>query len=181
MKRKTRDFIQHLSHDLDEDDEGRAQQLLEESLPLVGLVVMYFNRLEKAIDSAICGAISDRSDSTGLLVIHGMQYTSKVDLYKRLCNDLHGSEADGVTSYGHLIDRLTEVGKLRNLVVHADWDNTDAEGYTYVRLRLTKRGMKQEYVQFTLESMEKVIEQIQAVHEQFDQYLSDCENFLRNA
>jgi hypothetical protein len=177
MKRKTSEFIQHLHHELDEDENANAEQLFDESLSLVGLVVMYFNRLEAAINAAICASISDRSDSKGLLVIHGMQYSAKVDLYKRLCDELHSYVSGNAPAYEKLIDKLKGVGQLRNIVVHADWTSADAQGYAYLRLKLSSSGMHQEYVQFTPEAMEKIVFQINDVHEQFDQYLSEREDF----
>lgn len=47
LNRKVTEFIQHLGHDI--EDEEAAEQYLDESLPLVGLVVMYFNTLEKVL------------------------------------------------------------------------------------------------------------------------------------
>jgi hypothetical protein len=64
MKTKTRQFVQHLSHEI--EDEDRAAAYLDDSLPLIGLVVMYFNTVEKSLDSSICEIISDRTDAPGL-------------------------------------------------------------------------------------------------------------------
>ncbi len=169
---KFKAFVQHLSHDyLDEEEEQQGFDLMWESLPLVGMVVMHFNVLEKQIDSAICEAISDRSDSMGLLVLHGMQYNSKVEMFKRFCEDLHLCVPDGAPQeYEGVIDYLTEAARLRNLVVHADWFNTDKEGYTYSRLKLTKGGMQQEYVQLTPNSLEEIVERILVAQSALDRY-----------
>ena len=158
MKSRTRQFIQHLSHDI--EDEDRAEEYLDESLPLIGLVVMYFNSLEKSLDSLICEIISDRTDAPGLIVIQKLMYASKVDLFKRFCDDFHGDFNTAPTDFNELISELIEVGKLRNLVVHADWSSTDEEGYTFVRLRASPNGMLQEYVQFSVESLEKLLERL---------------------
>ena len=168
---KFKAFVQHLSHDFDEEDEERGEELMWESLPLVGMVVMQFNVLEKQIDSAICEIISDRSDELGLLVIHGMQYSSKVELFKRLCDDLHRCLSDGAPhEYEGVIEYLVGVAQLRNMVVHADWFNTDAQGYTYSRLKLTKGGMQQEYVQLVPESLELIVERILHAQSAVDRY-----------
>ena len=87
MKNKLKQFIQHLTHDI--KDEDRAEEYLDESLPLIGLVVMYFNSLEKSLDSFICEIISDRSDASGLIVIQKLMYAAKVDLFKRFSEDFH--------------------------------------------------------------------------------------------
>ena len=58
---------------------------------------------------------------------------------------------------------------LENLVVHADWESINEENYTYVRLKISKSGMQQEYVQFTEESLKKIIELvIKARHDLYE-------------
>jgi len=59
-----------------------------------------------------------------------------------------------------LIADLKESGRLRNIVVHADWESTDNDGYTYVNLRISKNGMEQEYLQFTEDSLKEIIDLI---------------------
>jgi hypothetical protein len=167
MKTKTKQFIQHLSHDI--EDEERAEQYLDESLPLIGLVVMYFNSLEKSLDSFICEIISDRSDAPGLIVIQKLMYAAKVDLFKRFSEEFHSCFSTPA-DFNELVGELAEVGKLRNLVVHADWSNTDEEGYTFVRLKTSSNGMLQEYVQFSVESLEKLIERLIKANQQLSDY-----------
>lgn len=158
MKSRAKQFIQHLSHDI--EDEDKAEEYLDESLPLIGLVVMYFNSLEKSLDSFICEIVSDRTDAPGLIVIQKLMYAAKVDLFKRFSEDFHGCFDSTPSDFNELIGELIEVGKLRNLVVHADWNNTDEDGYTFVRLKTSSNGMLQEYVQFSVESLTKVIERL---------------------
>lgn len=167
MKSRAKQFIQHLSHDI--KDDKKAEEYLDESLPLIGLVVMYFNSLEKSLDSLICEIISDRSDAPGLIVIQKLMYAAKVDLFKRLSEDFHGCFS-APKDFNNFIQELAEVGKLRNLVVHADWGSTDEEGYTYVRLKTSANGMLQEYVQFSIGSLEKLIERLIKVNYHLSDY-----------
>jgi hydrogenase maturation factor len=156
LKKKSTHLIQHLSHEI--EDEDAAESYLDESLPLVGLVVMYFNTLEKSLDSMLCQIITDRTDVPGLITIAKLSYGAKVDLFKRFCDDFHFS-VGLVQGFNELIHSLNEVGRLRNLVVHADWQNTDDEGYTFVRIKTSSLGMEQEYVQFSAESLERIANQ----------------------
>jgi hypothetical protein len=175
MKTKTKQFVQHLSHEI--EDEDRAEAYLDESLPLVGLVVMYFNAVEKSLDSFICEIISDRTDAPGLIVIQKLMFTSKLDLFKRFCEDFHQCFDDGPPRIDKLLGELNEVAKLRNLVVHADWNSTDHEGYTFVRLKGSKKGMLQEYMQFSVDSLEELIERIIAANlllSDYWEWRSDC-------
>ncbi|NDP62969.1 hypothetical protein [Polaromonas sp.] len=167
MKNRTKQFIQHLSHDI--EDEDKAEEYLDESLPLIGLVVMYFNSLEKSLDSFICEIVSDRSDAPGLIVIQKLMYAAKVDLFKRFSEDFHRCFSTP-SDFNNLVGELVDVGKLRNLVVHADWSSTDEEGYTFVRLKSSSNGMLQEYVQFSVESLEKLIEQLINANHQLSNY-----------
>ena len=180
MKTRRTPFDQYLGHDMDtEGDE--AEEMLSATLPLVGTVVWFFNSLEKGLDSAICEAINDRSDAIGLNVIHGMAYGQKVDLYRRLCEDLHGCfSAPEVPSFDGLSAALKEAAVLRNLVVHADWSHSDAEGYTYTRLHIKRGGMMQEYTQLTPDSMEQVIRRIQHASELFDAYFFERTELMRD-
>ena len=156
MKTKKKEFIQYLFHEIENEEE--VEKFVESSiLPSIGYVVMYFNALEKALDNIICQLISDRTDSPGLIIIHKMTYSSKVDLFKRFCDDLHSSIDLSIESYDELINDLKESGRLRNLVVHAGWENTDDDNYTYINLRISKNGMHQEYVQFSERSLTKII------------------------
>jgi hypothetical protein len=158
MKTKLKEFVQHLYHEV--EDEEKAEEYIDEALTYIGIIVMYFNSLEAALDSVLCENFMDRSDSTGLIVLNKMNYAAKVELLKRFCDDFHTCQPKPIEGYDELINNLKESGRLRNLVVHANWEATDEEGYTYVRLKMSKSGMHQEYMQFSKESLEKVIELI---------------------
>lgn len=160
MKQKKKKFIQHLHHEIEIENEVETEKYLENSLPLIGYIVMYFNGLEKALDSIICEIFTTRSDSTGLIVLHKMTYSTKVDLFKRFSDDLHSGCDFTIDNYDILIQNLKESGRLRNLVVHADWENTDNDGYTYINLKISKNGMEQEYIQFAEESLTEIIKLI---------------------
>lgn len=175
MKRKFKDFIQHLGADI--EDEAAAEAYLEESLPLVGMIVMYFNALEKSLDSLICFIISDRTDEPGLIVLQGSNYAAKVDLLKRFSESFHRA-FEVPPAYGGLVEGLLEVGKLRNLVVHADWQNTDEEGFTYFRVKAAGGAMHEEYVQLTAEALGRLVDRIWEVRQQLDEYETQRTNLL---
>jgi len=63
-----------------------------------------------------------------------------------------------------------ESGRLRNLVVHADWENTDDDSYTYVNLKIKKGNIEQEYAQFSEDSLNKIINLIIEVQENLYEY-----------
>ena len=168
MKTKTRQFVQHLAHEIEDQDLAAAH--LDDSLPLIGLVVMYFNTVERSLDSQICEIISDRTDTPGFIVIKKLLFSAKLDLFKRFSDDFHQCFANESSNFNELTTELSEIARLRNLVVHADWSSTDEEGYAFVRLKGTKGGMVQEYVQFSVESLQKLIDRIIAANNLLSDY-----------
>jgi hypothetical protein len=62
--------------------------------------------------------------------------------------------------YTAIISKLNECSQLRNKVAHANWESMDEQGYTFVKLNISKNGLKQEYLQFTRESLEKIVDLI---------------------
>jgi hypothetical protein len=99
-----------------------------------------------------------------------MQYATKVDLFHRFCDDFHRAFTVENEHYPELISKLKEVGRLRNIVVHADWESTDEEGYTFVRAQINKQGIKQQYVQFSQDSLDKIVDLIGEARQQLESY-----------
>jgi hypothetical protein len=141
-------------------DTDDAYEYVEELLPLIGEVVLFFNALESDIDDLICSDISDRSDHKGLLVLHNMMYATKVDLYERFKSEELRICGWDLPVFKELISKLRECGTLRNRVVHANWEYTNKEGYTHVRFKMGRDGLEHEFLQFSVESLKGVIEKI---------------------
>jgi len=160
MKIKRIAFQQHLSHDIDDSEQEGIDEYLYNAMPLIGLIVMRFNGLEKHLDSVLCERFTDRTDQLGLIVINKLNYASKIDLFKRLSDDILLTSGVKIVEYIKLINNLKECGRLRNIVVHADWENTDEKGYTFLNVKINQEGTIQEYIQFTLESLNKIYELI---------------------
>ncbi len=167
-KTKLTEFIQHLYHEI--DDEEKAEEYIENSIPFIGLIIMYFNSLESSLDSVLCENFTDRTDATGLIVLNKMGFSAKIDLLKRFCDDFQVSLNKELEGYERLINDLKESARLRNLVAHANWQSTNEEGYAFVRLKMSKKGMQQEYVQFTEESLQKIIELILETRSNLDDF-----------
>jgi len=141
-------------------DTEEAYDYVQNLLPLIGEVILFFNSLEFDLDEVICENISDRTDHKGLLVLHNMMYATKVDLYERFRSEELRQCGWEIPAFAGVISHLRECGTLRNRVVHANWQHTDEEGYTHVRFKIGKQGLEHELVQFSIESLEQIIEKI---------------------
>jgi hypothetical protein len=169
MKTKRKRFIQHLEHD-DVENDDKVWDFLDEALPKIGLVIMYFNGLEKQLDSLLCQIFSDRTDAPGLIILQNMQYSAKVNLFSRFSDELHRDVGEVPPSYKGLLDNLRNAAKQRNIIAHADWESMDDEGYAYSTIRFSDGGMEQEYIQLTSATLESIIEAIQDVRDQLLRY-----------
>lgn len=176
MKKKRKQYVQHLDHEI--DDEDKIWDYLDDSLPNVGLIVMYFNGLEKSLDRMLCVTFSDRTDTTGLIVLQNMHYSAKVNLFSRFSDELHRAVGEVPKPYFGLLENLRNAAKQRNIVVHADWENTDEEGYTYSTIRFLDGGMEQEYVQLTSSTLESIVDTILAARKQLGEYWDERAEIL---
>lgn len=176
MQTKLTEFMQHLSHEI--DDEEKAEEYIENAIQFIGLIIMYFNSLESSLDSVLCENFTDRTDSTGLIVLNKMGFSAKIDLLKRFCDDFQFSLDKKLEGYEKLINDLKESARLRNLVAHANWQSTNEDGYAFVRLKMSKKGMQQEYVQFTEESLQKIIELIHSTRSNLYDFWEHRNNVL---
>jgi len=176
MKTKHRPFEQYLAHEV--EDEDQAWKHIDESLPRIGLVVMYFNGLEKVLDRMLCEMFSDRSDTPGLIVLQNTHYSAKVNLFARFSDDLHRNVGRVPTEYVKLVDKLREAARQRNIVVHADWENTNEEGFTFTNIRFSDGGMQQEYVQLSPDALEAILGTILSARVQLGKYSEAKEELL---
>ncbi len=106
----------------------------------------------------------------GLLVIHKMTYSSKVDLLNRISTQFKNDTGREIKIQKKLISNLKETGRLRNAVVHAEWENTDFEGYTHVNIKINESGINQEYLQFDETSLKSILDLINNTIDLFENY-----------
>jgi hypothetical protein len=139
-----------------QNDEGATDLFLEQTALLIGYIVHSFNSLEQLLTSTICTLLNERTDALGLIITEKLNYTAKVDLLERYVNGAQLDLKKQIPGFKELIGKLRESGQLRNAVVHADWETTDFDGYTFVKHRMGATGMEQEYRQFTPEALDKI-------------------------
>ncbi|AOE81134.1 hypothetical protein A7318_21865 [Pseudomonas lurida] len=149
-------------------DTANAYEYVSELMPLIGEVVLWFNTLEADIDNILCGFISDRTDQKGLLVVGSMMYSTKLDLFERFTSDFFRERGDQPAWLPQLLSDLRECGSLRNKVVHANWMQTNVDGYTQVKIKFSKRGLEHELVQFSKNSLDLIVGKIESTRSQLD-------------
>ncbi|MFH1997721.1 MAG: hypothetical protein ABII94_03450 [Patescibacteria group bacterium] len=157
--------------------EGASDDFLEKTAPLIGYIVHRFNTLEETLNDAICDIFHDDCHTTGLLVICKMNYSQKVDLFKRIWQTHQNLIQKKLPVFEELTNNLTKAGELRNQVVHADWESAYDDGYTRCKLKVNAKGMQHEYIQFSPEALEEILELIDKTYDLFDQYEDELQSF----
>jgi len=76
------------------------------------------------------------------------------------------------------MEDLKKSATLRNAVVHAEWENLDSAGYTYVKMNFDKNGMQQYYWQFTPQSLVEINEFIYDTYTLFGKYEDEKQEAL---
>lgn len=155
-------------------DTENGYDRIEEFIPWIGEIVVAFNGLEASLDSVLCETFSDRSDQKGLLVLHSMMYSTKVDLFKKFNDDFIRAFDWDIPSYKELISSLKECGVLRNKVVHANWEYTDDEGYTQIKYKVGNEGLEYELCKFSGESLKKITEEIYKTRYALGDFNEEC-------
>lgn len=159
--------------------DGPTQKYLDNAAPLIGYLIFSFNTLEEQLNSTICRFINERADEPGILVIYKMNYSSKIDLLDRFLTSLQRSANKNVAFFDSFLKDLRELGRLRNAVIHADWETADFKGYTFIKHNMSKWGMEQEYIQFSPASLRKIIRKIKKTYLDFNTFDNKYENLFR--
>jgi len=155
-----------LTKNLEDDNED----LLELISSHVGHLVFEFNLLEERLTSFIWLLISERSDSKGVLITHNMNYAAKVDLFDRYSSYVQNILENAISIHAKMIKDLKECGRLRNMVVHADWNSVDLDGFAFIKFRFKQNDIIQEFVQLDENSLIKIRNLVIETHNLFDEY-----------
>lgn len=176
MKKRYKPFQQHLAHDIEDLD--TSWDHIEDSLSHVGYIIMGFNGLEKDLDGMLCETLSDRTDAVGLIVIQHMQFMAKVNLFVRFCDAFHLTVGSTPMPYTTLLAKLKASATQRNIVAHADWENTDEHGFTYSKIEIDNGEMRQEYVELTPSVLTAMINAIMETRNQLEEYWTERSELL---
>ena len=166
IKQKQLQQFAFLNKYLEDDNE----EFLELIAPQIGFIVFDFNLLEERLTSFICQIINYNNDAKGLIITHNMTYSSKVDLFDRYASYTQQVLKKKKKTNKKFIEDIKESGRLRNMVVHAEWNTVDKENYTFVKLRTSKNGLIQEFAQIDYDSLINVRNKIIDTHNYFDEY-----------
>ena len=123
--------------------------------------------------------ISDSAHDKGILITQNLNYSAKVDLFNRYSEHIQHISNKEIKLHEKLIFDLKECGRLRNVVVHAEWNSVDLDCYAFVKFRFKKNDIIQEFVQLNEDSLIKIRNLIIDTHNSFDEYEEEYSKLLR--
>ncbi|NEN25743.1 hypothetical protein G3O08_19825 [Cryomorpha ignava] len=153
--------------------EGDNEDFLESISSHVGHLVFEFNLLEERLTSFLCQLFIDDYDAIGLIVTKNMGFAEKVDLLDRFAQHKQSSLEKLINGHSKLIEDLKESGRLRNMVVHAEWNTVDLEGFAHTKLRIKSGELTQEFTQLNEDALIEIRNLIIETHNAFDDYEED--------
>lgn len=178
MKRKEKYIHQYSFETKNLEDD--IDKFLDSVAPEIGYLIFDFNSLEESLTSLLCRIINDRTDSPGLIVTHGMSYSAKVDLLKRYVEHAQSVAEREIEGHKDVMAEMRECGTLRNMVVHAEWETADVDGYTLIKVKVKQGKLIQEYVQFDLESLKNIRTRITSLTDELYEYEQKYFDLWRN-
>ena len=183
LGRRSVRFGQYLGDTIAVEDEEKALDRLDDAMPLIGWVVHAFSALEQSLASHICQVINDRTDEPGVIVLQGMQFRQRVDLFDRLSKSFFSASREWFDHPTHgllrpLVDELMAVGKLRNEIVHADWGSIDEEGFASITIRMQPEGLHVSRLRLDAPLLEGVVDRIADLIHQLDDFTQAREDLL---
>ncbi len=150
--------------------EGDNDKFLKSISSHIGNVVIEFNLLEERLTALICQLIINDIDAIGLIITQNMNFSAKVDLLNRYSLYTQDIFRKKIAIHESFIEQLKESSRLRNLVVHADWNHSDLDGFTFVKIRIKDGKLDQEFIQLDEESLIYVRNKIIEPYNSFDDY-----------
>lgn len=138
------------------DDE--ATDIFIQRLYDVGWIIMLFNTLEGAVNSAVDKALDpqERRSEINHLLISEMNFSAKVSFIIRnygmlIYNDNRFEEL--IAEMEILEKKLRDAGTIRNIYAHANYGATVNEKYIQVKIKAKRNGVFYDYMRFEKEDV----------------------------
>jgi hypothetical protein len=106
-----------------EKEHRRLERHLEKIAPQIGYIAMAFNELEDTLDTVLVQYFVDDIEEIGMAVIEGRSFSDKVNLFNRLYSWTINAmeEKERIIILEDLVRDIREAARLRNMVIHAAW------------------------------------------------------------
>ena len=160
----------------------KLSQFLKEIAPRIGELVIVFNSLEESINAELVEMINQNDETIGHVVISGMSFSAKVDLFGQLyrCMFVALGTNDLVSRLDALIVDLKDAARKRNEAVHGAWLDYDVKSLSVkTKTKVRKDGVKHIQRRVALTDIEADQAFIESVEERLEQFIESKDESLR--
>lgn len=132
----------------------------------IGWFVVSFNSLDAALDWSLRELISDSfvTDEKAWILTGEMGFSQKANALLRLLRFLNRNMPhtdDETQNIDSLADRLGKAGRIRNVIVHADYTDALQEGFVLNKVRVDKEnGARSIYVRINPDRVDEYTDEI---------------------
>lgn len=107
--------------------------------PLIGYFIIDFSLLENSLNLALVEAIHSNSHEPGYVIVEKLSLWDKIDLFNKLylrMVSLQGKKGEAILSA--IRQRLDDINRFRNMIVHANWATMDTEKFVRTKVKINK-------------------------------------------
>ena len=158
----------------------KFEQYINNISPLIGKIIISFNNLDDTVNYVIKEIVSDPNykDEIPWIFISEMSYNNKINVLKKLINFfLRFSEKDYENDFNNLINRLSECGRKRNYIVHANWMEINSDLLVKIKTKIKKDGAKNLYKVIKKENLIEIENYIDETNDILDNFFEDYLTF----
>ena len=156
------------------DSEEELEEYLEQIVPYIGWVIVFFNSLEDSISSYLREAIlhDPLQDERLDVFLSEMLFSGKCKALMHLYGQMIESASVKFTheELNELEKVLLECSKRRNEYAHADWIGAKKDAYVRVKSQSKRRGIFHRYKKFELSQLEDDVNYISKARDLLDDF-----------
>lgn len=102
---------------------------------LIGRFLICFSSLEHDLNISIAEIIHDRTHETGYVVIEGMTFNNKIQLFYKLYSRLESAtEKRFAHKLKYIKQSLSSINSFRNNIAHANWLSVSPAGFVRIKI-----------------------------------------------
>jgi len=149
------------------------ESYIAEIMPLIGELVITFNRIDSSINIYIKDLVSNSfyEDEIPYIFISEMNYSSKINVLKKLYNYfLRTTQKEYKKDLEKIISELQKAGTIRNNIIHAEWDEVSKDYMVKIKTKVKQSGAVNIYRIINSDTIKKEILFIEDTQENLEKF-----------
>jgi hypothetical protein len=140
---------------------------LEEYYPLIGEFCAIFNSIEDTLTESLISLTSE-VEEIGMIIYAESSFSQKKIIWKKLCF-FYSNYMEEKTKLNFrndlekILNEIDEISKIRNTIVHANWEDMNHELFVKSKIRNSNDGIKIQHISIDTDEFTRIIDEIAAL------------------